>query len=62
MTEKLTITIDNFDNEAMAEAPDQAVYDILIELADKIGNGSIHALPSKIMDANGNKVGFVEID
>ena len=60
--ERLTITIDNFDNEAMNIAPDQAVYDILIKLASKIGDGSIHALPSKIMDANGNRVGFVEID
>jgi len=58
----ITISITNFDNEAMATAPDQAVYDILAKLAEKVGDGCIHSLPSKIMDTNGNKVGFIKID
>jgi hypothetical protein len=59
--ERITITISNFDNEAMAIAPDQAVYDILQKLADKVGNGSIHSLPSNIKDSNGNNVGSVVV-
>ncbi len=59
---KITITIDNFDNAAMADSPDQEVYEILSRLADRIGDGSIHAMPASVRDSNGNKVGTVEIE
>lgn len=61
MMKKIVITIDNFDNAAMTDSPDQEVHDILSALAERIGDGSIHAMPESIRDSNGNKVGTVKV-
>lgn len=55
----ITISITNFDNEAMATTPDQAVHDIFIKLANRIDEGGLMNLPAYIRDTNGNTVGNI---
>jgi len=56
----LTITIDNFDNAAMVDAPNFEVSHMLRVLSNRIrSNGVTDCEDARLRDTNGNTVGKV---
>ena len=51
---KFIVEINNYDNAAMCDYPEQATTEILQTIAKKIENGSVYG---PVKDANGNTVG-----
>jgi hypothetical protein len=60
---KITLEINNFDNDAMAENPQLEVSRILRKMADRVENEGVeNAFENRrLMDINGNQVGFCEV-
>lgn len=61
---KVTLTIDNFDNAAMVDDRSGEVARVLRQLADRVEEyGVINAFEGRrLMDSNGNRVGLCECD
>ena len=63
VTHKMVITIDNFDNAAMADNPNFEVFQMLRELTNRIKtNGVVDCNDVRLRDSNGNTVGKVVVD
>lgn len=60
---EFTLTIDNFDNAAMADDRSAEVARMLRSVADSIEQDGVpHQDGSRLMDSNGNQVGEVSVD
>lgn len=61
---KVTLTIDNFDNAAMVDDRSGEVARMLRQMADRVEEyGVVNAFEGRrLMDSNGNRVGLCECD
>lgn len=57
---KITLIIDNFENDSMSNNPDQEVSRILRKMADRVEEQGVESAfyNRRIMDINGNQVGI----